>query len=596
MAPKDPLNSVAREFVNRLKDQIERTSALGRLSLWLEKRTMIHGRPYSFRGHEYQRDIIDDNHPNSGVIKPSQTGLSEGAARLCVGFLAVSPDTVAIYTMPTVNEALRFSKSRVDPIIRNSPYLTSLMQGGNDSASFKQIGSSQLFMAGTFGKALISIPTDLLINDEIDFSNPEVLITAESRLSHSRLHNEELDIRGIRRKFSTPTLPQMGISAFYENSDQRQRLVRCRHCDKWFWPEFLRHVTVRGFDGPFEELSYLEVQALDERGLLETAQLLCPHCRHGISKTNLQPHYRCWVAKYPTVRHARGWAVSPFDLPDYHSPSSLLRKMLEYKEQTGHFRNFTLGQAYADASNSVLPNTVARNASLRPIHPDLATGDFETLIGIDIGKTSWLVVGRPHGNELHVLWAEQIRISRNDEDGLYTTVVQRIEQFNAVKVVVDAMPYTDTMLRLQARFTPGQVLLCTYSVGEKRAVVFSLNERDHVLEANRTKSVDTLVKRLNTDRVKFAQMKEGPLIEGHLQGMKRVERVLDNGEVSADWVKSAPDHYFHALNYLNLAAMQTETKWAEAYLPSFTITPAYIGRQYLAENPEKSADPLNLFG
>jgi hypothetical protein len=138
-----------------------------------------------------------------------------------LGFVAISPDTVGIYTLPTVHEALRFSKSRIDPVIRGSKYLSSIIVNGNDSSSFKQLGTSQIFMAGTFGKALISIPTDILLCDEVDFSNPEVLVTAESRLSHSRLTNDELDIRGIRRKFSTPTLPQMGISALFEKSDQR---------------------------------------------------------------------------------------------------------------------------------------------------------------------------------------------------------------------------------------------------------------------------------------------------------------------------------------------------------------------------------------
>lgn len=342
-----------KEYLSRVKDAVESSSALGRISYWLEKHTRLSGGRYSFKGHEFQRKIIDSEHPNQVVLKPSQTGVSEMTARLCLGFIAVSPDTVSIYTLPTVNEALRFSKSRVDPIIKGSKYLNSIMVSGSDSSSFKQVGSSQLFMAGTFGKALISIPTDLLINDELDFSNPEVIATAESRLSHSRFYNEELDLRGIRRKFSTPTVPNVGVSDLFNKSNKNYRLVKCKHCSHWFHPDFLAHVRVTGYDRTMDEISYSQVNDLETRGLLNTAKLLCEKCHKVITKDNLMPEYRDWVEESPTVKHIEGFCVSPFDLPDYHTPSSLLRKRLEYKEEEGHFRNFTLGVPYSDSSNSI---------------------------------------------------------------------------------------------------------------------------------------------------------------------------------------------------------------------------------------------------
>ena len=174
-------------------------------------------------------------------------------------FLAVESSSVSIYTLPTVHEALRFAKSRIDPVIEGSKYLSSIMGSGGDSASFKQIGSSQLFMAGTHGKALISIPTDLLVCDELDFSSAEAVTTAESRLSHSRIHNAELDIRGIRRKFSTPTVTGFGVSALYNISDKRKRLCKCKSCSEWFWPDFLFDVVVDGFDRQMVEITHSDV-------------------------------------------------------------------------------------------------------------------------------------------------------------------------------------------------------------------------------------------------------------------------------------------------------------------------------------------------
>lgn len=586
------MNPVAQEYFNRIRDAIERTSALGRLSFWLEKNTTIAGKPFSFDGHEFQREIVDETHPNTVVIKPSQVGLSECSARLMLGFVAISPDMVGIYTLPTVHEALRFSKSRIDPIIRGSKYLSSAMVSGSDSSSFKQIGSSQIFMAGTFGKALISIPTDILLSDEVDFSNPEVLVTAESRLSHSRIYNEELDIRGVRRKFSTPTRPQVGVSALYAKSDQRRRLVRCRHCGHWFWPNFLLHVVVPGYDGPMSEITYIEVQDLDERGLIDKAQLLCESCHNPITKENLRPEYREWVAENPSVKHARGYAVTPFDLPDYHSPPSILRKKLEFKEEEGHFRNFTLGLEYADASNSITPGIVKENAILMPIYPDSANC-YGMVMGLDVGKTSWLTVGKPMSNgELHVVWAEQIKVTADQEDNLLETVVKRMKQFNVIKFVTDALPYTDTVLRIQARFADFQVLPCMYTLTDRKTAAFLVNENEKSLAANRTKSLDNLVKRVNTGKVKFARMPDLNILDVHLQGMKRVDRVDDRGETVSEWIKAGPDHYFHSLNYLNMAASMVEAHWQTDWSPGVKIMPAFVGKKALDAHP---VDPLNIF-
>jgi len=585
------LNNFAQEYVNRLKDAIASTSALGRVSSWLEKHTTLHGKPFSFKDHEFQKDIVDDTHPNSVVTKPSQVGVSECICRLGLGFIAISPDTVAIYTLPTVYESLRFSKSRIDPVIRGSRTLSELMVPGGDSASFKQIGSSQLFMMGTFGKAIISIPTDILISDEIDFSNPEVLVTAESRLSHSRIYNEELDIRGIRRQFSTPTLPNMGVAAKFDKSDQRRRLVRCNHCNSWFWPNFLEHVVVAGFDGSMYEITYLEVQSLESRGLLETAKLLCPSCRHPIKKADLGPENREWVAEYPERKDIRGWAVSPFDLPKYHNPTSLLRKMLQYKEEIGHFRNFTLGLPFADASNSVMPGRVKECATLMPINPE-SGGIRGTVMALDVGKTSWLMVGRNNGSDLDVIWYEQIKLVQDLDDALFETVVNRIIQFGVELAVFDAQPYTDTMLRIQRRFSAGQVLLAMYTLTDRRTAISQVRESDYTLEINRTKALDAVVKRVNNRHVKFARLPDLDLLEAHLQNSKRVDRTEENGDVVSEWVKAGPDHYMHCLNYLNLAATRMQASYSEMWTPRLSIMTATVGKNVPEESP---ADPLTLF-
>lgn len=569
------MNTVSREFLSRIKDTVARTSALGRVSDWLEKNTKINGQKFSFKGHEFQREIIDCKHPNVATIKPSQCGLSEMSARLALGFLAVQGNVVSIYTLPTVNEALRFAKSRIDPIIRDSEYLTGIMSAGNDSSSFKQIGSSQLFMAGTFGKALISIPTDLLIVDEVDFSNPEVLVTAESRLTHSKLKDEDLNIRGVRRKLSTPTVTGVGISEMFENSDKRYRLVKCRTCLEYSIPSFLDNVVVQGYDRSMHDLTYSDVQDLELRGLLNTAKLLCPYCHNVIEQRNLQPDYREWVAEHPTVTHIVGFQVSPFDLPDYHSAESILRKRLEFKEEEGHFRNFVLGLPHDSSSNSVSKGAVKKNKVL-----NFEQSGSGCIAGLDVGRVSWLTIGRVVNGKLHVIWAESIRVNYENADNLFDTVKTRLKEFGVVRAVMDSQPFFDTILRIQGQFPEGVVLPCMYTLRDTKLPAYVINDRDWTVAANRTKVLDIIVKKINSDNVKFANFPEIDIVEQHLQGMKRVERTDDEGTIAAQWVKTGPDHYFHSLSYLNMCSEMVQTGEFIAFSPKISIKQAIVGRNY----------------
>lgn len=575
------MNDLAKDYYHRIYDGVKDRSAFGRLSFWLEKNTTIYDKPFSFDGHEFQREIIDSVHPSQNVMKPSQVGMSECTARLTLAFLAVTRNMTGIYTLPTMGEAQKFSKSRLDPIIEGSKTLTNLMVSGSDSSMLKRIGTSHLHMAGTFGKALISIPASLLVNDEYDFSDPENLKTAESRLSHSPIYDEDLDIRGIRRRFSTPTLPGIGIDKEYKKSDQRKRLCKCKHCKKWVNPSFF-DIVFKGYDVNLKEVSAVELETLDTKGIIDTAILLCPSCHNPLTRANLQPEYRQWVAEFPNVRAQEGWQVNPLDLPNYHTPVSLVRKRISYGDEIGHFYNFTLGLTYADASNSVLETAVKVNTILSTMFPDSAN-TAGCIAGLDVGKTSWLTVGKLMriGDEehIHIFWKEQIHVKQYGEADLVTTVYKRVQQFKIVKLCVDSMPYTSDMLRLQSMLAEGQCLLVSYTLQDKKLPDFVVDDKKWEISANRTKCFNNLVKKVNTGLIKYDDHPETIILEKHLQGMKRVDRLLENGDVESNWEKVGPDHYMHSLGYLNMAASMVQAGIYTGFSVPFTVREAIVGKK-----------------
>lgn len=342
-------------------------------------------------------------------------------------------------------------------------------------------------------------------------------------------------------------------------------------------------MVVDGWDKPLEEMTYLDGLLLENRGLVDTARLLCPSCHHPIRASQLGPDNREWVAAYPDRRTIEGFQVSPFDLPDYHTPVSLLRKMIEYRSEVGHFRNFALGLAYSDATNSILDEKVLENRVLTPISPDQAkaAGISGCVAGLDVGKTSWFVVGKyVYPGTLHIFWMEQIRLGLSGE-GLVERVQELLESYRVIRFVTDAMPYTDSIMRIQRSMPEGWVLPAFYSLQDKKLPPYQIMEKDQSIQLNRTKTLDITCKMVNSSQVKFPVMTELDTARKHFQAIKRVERT-DEGEHSVNWVDNGDDHYTHALNYCLVAMDIISQDFAVSFAPVPSVHQVEVGSKFVA--------------
>ena len=122
-------------------------------SLWALKYKTIKGKPLTFvstknpyKCRPWQQAILDDSHPNKVVEKSRQLGLSELNVTEVLQFLATHPQTKIMYTFPTYHQMNDFSTTRVNPVFKDSEYLSSLLSTEVNNVSTKKIGSSYLLM------------------------------------------------------------------------------------------------------------------------------------------------------------------------------------------------------------------------------------------------------------------------------------------------------------------------------------------------------------------------------------------------------------------------------------------------------------------
>lgn len=528
------MNSEGQVFFNRVRARLSRAESLKNISKWVEQNTSLSGRPFSFKDHEFQVEIVNDTSRDLVIKKCSQVGLSEITVRKILGRLNILNNTRAILVLPTARFASKFAKDRIDPVIEQSETLSSCIIAAADSSEMKRMGGSTLYINGSVGQtAAISVPAEIVEIDEYDFCDQERVSNYASRLRHA-------EGGGYFGKFSTPTVSEYGISKEFLLSSQKHYTVRCVKCNHEQVPDLERDLVIPGYEG---ELKNFEKEDLIHPAhRIDEARLLCQSCRADLWPALIDPSRRRWVAKYPN-RAKVGYQVSPFDLPKYNTVPGVLAQRANYALK-GDFYNFVLGLEYTSKENQILDAVVEQNTVLNPMGPN--SGVSDVTLGIDVGKTChYKVYARDQDGELHVIWVGTLRLA---EAELKSQIVGLIEKYNPRRVLIDAMPDFSTVQSLIDDY-PGLVY-AVYSVEQpkKRQLgYFEVDDEKSTVTINRTRAFDEYASFVNEGRIKFPRMDEMTIVRQHFKQMRRVTQFNEDGERTNKWVKlSEEDHYMHA--------------------------------------------------
>lgn len=568
-----------QDFFSRVSDRLGGDSLSTALAPWITKNTTLNDKPFSFREHEFQIDIANDTAEEAVVKKCSQVGLSELSVRITLALLAVSNGRSAIYVLPSAKFGAEFSKARVNPVIENSTALSRLIIPGSNGAMMKRIGDSILYIGGAANDSqAISRPADALIVDEYDFCNMAVMTKYHSRLRHSR--------HKFKRKFSTPTVSNYGISKEYDLSDMKSYFVRCEHCGEPQKVDWNKQVVIPGFTHSDKERDFTE---FDKEDLLNPdydisgAYLACERCKRSLDASLATPSLRQWVPAIAS-RKISGYHVRPFDLITYNTVPEIISQIKDY-DRSQDYWNFVHGEHYASNENQINEITFKTNIKLTPLTPHEAKA--LTLqgyyMGIDVGKTCHVMIGRPVANNfVEVVYAAKVR---STDGPLAEQLAALYRAYNCYRGVIDAGP--DFTLGQTLRQELGeffqQAIYVRGGDGHPRYYEYDA-EKDAeglgVIKVYRTKAFDTLVQENNKGRWLWPLMQETETeILEHMRGMKRIELPTDEGEKKPKWVKVSDfDHYMHAAMYLKTAIDLDDPLGASVVVASPTIiTGASLG-------------------
>lgn len=527
-------------LLSRLRTGMSQATAIEEISRWISENTFIAGRPYSYKHREYQKRILDSKSRELVIRKCSQMGISEIAVRKALGLCGMLKRFTTIYTLPTATLAAILMRTRVNPVIRESPYLQDLLTE-TDNIDVKEFGvSSFLYMKGAASSnAPISIPADALIHDEVDFSDALVLSQYQSRLTNSPYK--------LKTKLSTPTLPGKGIDKEFSESRRHFNFANCNHCGHFFIPNYYDHVKIPDYKGELVDVTKKNLHKLR----WAEAHVECPKC----GKTpNLDDEHREWVCENPDENHvAEGLQISPFDAPRIITPGYLVEASTNYTN-VAEFVNFNLGLPYFSRESVLSPEELEG-----VIVPNKLEGAFSAVMGIDLGKTCHILIGNCfYDGAMQVVHVEEVPLAQLKE-----RYVQLRAEYRVRVAVIDSLPYTDTVMALQAI---DQNLWASVYTASRGAHLFTITQKDPDQDSG-----TQLLRQINVARDRTFDALMGFIRSGmfskwtcglndefvtHCTDMRRVKDwSAKSQEIEFRWLKSEAgnDHFFFALSYAFLA-------------------------------------------
>jgi len=324
----------------------------------------------------WQVQMLNDQHRDKAVIKSRQLGLSELGIGEMVHFadLHSYAGVKCLYTFPTNRQMKDFVSTRLNPLLE-SGYYGSITDKATDSLEKKKLRNSFLmFRSSSKGAAVEGVDIDYLSLDEYDRVSPAAEISAIESMTSSTFH--------YLRRWSTPTVPDYGIHALFNQSDQFVYMHKCDRCN---------HTQQLDYEANIECLNENGVDVMAKTVKEGTFRYICSNCKEPMDRW----YNGVWVAKYPERTAdgggTRGYLITQMNAV-WISADQLKRKELQAKSKQ-HFHNYVLGLPYQDVALAVQDNDIYGNIREDLPGPLMDRGNYRFIsVGIDWGNRHWVTI------------------------------------------------------------------------------------------------------------------------------------------------------------------------------------------------------------
>jgi len=521
--------------------------------------------------HPYLVALYGERAREVVVYKAGQMGASEYAISYALHAADERAATV-LYVFPTDTHVSDFSAARIGPAIEASAYLDSIVveggaaggRRGADRVTLKRVRDRFVYLRGAKvsrdGKAaqLKAVDADVLVLDEVDEMDSRAPTIAEKRLGHSEI--------GETRWVSTPSYPGVGIHAKWQESDQREWMVRCEHCGEWQpltiqqvvteWDALERPVAWNGMgiprqardDGspPGRGLGAGGAYPSTGSGCLGRAFAACRRCGGELDRLGAGE----WVAAWP------GREVVGYHLTRLFSPVVRLIDVVQAFNTTDETErreafNQILGEPYVPRGGQISDEVLD---ACRREYAHGPVPDEVTVMGMDVGRVLHATVRGPmdpETGERPQRWAGEIES--------WEGVGYQMRRFSVGALVIDALPETSKARDLQAEFPRGRVWLAYYvtqKVGSKRAEPVQWNEDEGTVNLDRTRTLDQTLGRFYSQENTLPGDARGIVdYYAHLKASVRALEDGPGGQKVARYTGTGPDHLMHAENYCTVASL-----------------------------------------
>lgn len=421
--------------------------------------------PYNRDSFPYFDEILDALGPDDPcrtvtLNKSAQLGGTVIASIFTLGSLSMDPGDF-LYVHPSDDNARRWSKLKLAPMLRNTPSLGEQFpeksRDGGDSILFKERrdGRGSILITGANSPSSLSqVSMSRQVQDDLSkwelnsAGDPEVQADSRSRgYEYAKVF-----------KISTPLiLPGCRISSNFEKGSQERFHVPCPHC------------------GHEHLLEWENMLANLDPEKPEDAHFTCPECGATIEEHHRPAMLRKgrWIAENPKAkRNHRSFALwsaySPLQSFERIANEWLSAKGDPAKEQV--FLNDTVGKAYQAKGEAPPWETVRDRAQASPnIRGRIPFGYSVLTLGLDCqgDRVEWQLVGWASDLRRHVIDVGVVAGHISDEtarkrlDELLRSTWKNVagNQIGVDKAAIDGNAFTEDVWEWAKRHPAAKLMM-----------------------------------------------------------------------------------------------------------------------------------------